>query len=76
MERLLDEISFTRPDRGGETVTIDAAYVRRHVARPRRQRRPEQVHPLSRRLAGSIGIGRCAAARSIASAAGAGAAIR
>ena len=31
MERLLDEISFTAPDRGGETVHIDAAYVRKHV---------------------------------------------
>ena len=28
MERVLDEISFTAPDRSGETVTIDAAYVR------------------------------------------------
>ena len=27
MERVLDEISFTAPDRSGETVTIDAAYV-------------------------------------------------
>jgi ATP-dependent HslUV protease ATP-binding subunit HslU len=31
MERLLDEISFTAPDRGGETVTIDAAFVRDQV---------------------------------------------
>ena len=31
MERLLDEISFTAPDRKGETVTIDAAYVKSHV---------------------------------------------
>jgi ATP-dependent HslUV protease ATP-binding subunit HslU len=28
MERLLDEISFSAPDRGGETVRVDAAYVR------------------------------------------------
>ena len=28
LERVLDEISFTAPDRSGETVTIDAAYVR------------------------------------------------
>ena len=27
MERVLDEISFTAPDRSGETITIDAAYV-------------------------------------------------
>ena len=32
MERLLDEISFTATDRSGETVSIDAAYVRERVA--------------------------------------------
>ncbi|MBL8543855.1 MAG: ATP-dependent protease ATPase subunit HslU [Hyphomonadaceae bacterium] len=31
MERLLDEISFTAPDRNGDTVRIDAAYVRERV---------------------------------------------
>ncbi len=31
MERVLDEISFTATDRGGETVTIDAAYVEENV---------------------------------------------
>jgi ATP-dependent HslUV protease ATP-binding subunit HslU len=31
MERLLDEISFTAADRAGETVKIDAAYVREKV---------------------------------------------
>ena len=31
MERLLDEISFSAPDRGGEKLTIDAAYVKAHV---------------------------------------------
>jgi ATP-dependent HslUV protease ATP-binding subunit HslU len=31
MEKLLDEISFTATDRPGETVTIDAAYVRDKV---------------------------------------------
>ena len=31
MERVLDEISFAAPDRSGETVTIDAAYVQAHV---------------------------------------------
>ncbi|MEO1787126.1 MAG: HslU--HslV peptidase ATPase subunit, partial [Pseudomonadota bacterium] len=28
LERLLDEISFEAPDRAGETIEIDAAYVR------------------------------------------------
>ena len=32
MERLLDEISFTATDKSGETVSIDAAYVRDRVA--------------------------------------------
>jgi len=31
MERVLDEISFAAPDRSGETVNIDAAYVREHI---------------------------------------------
>ncbi|MDP9840721.1 ATP-dependent HslUV protease ATP-binding subunit HslU [Neorhizobium huautlense] len=31
MERVLDEISFTAPDQGGTSITIDADYVRKHV---------------------------------------------
>src|ERR687889_2133327 len=31
LERVLDDISFTAPDRAGEAVTIDAAYVRGEV---------------------------------------------
>jgi ATP-dependent HslUV protease ATP-binding subunit HslU len=31
MERVLDEVSFGAPDRSGETVKIDAAYVEKHV---------------------------------------------
>jgi len=31
LERILDEISFTATDRGGEAVTIDAAYVEAHI---------------------------------------------
>jgi len=31
IERVLDDISFAAPDRSGETVTIDAAYVREHI---------------------------------------------
>jgi ATP-dependent HslUV protease ATP-binding subunit HslU len=31
LERVLDDVSFTAPDRSGETVTIDAAYVRGEV---------------------------------------------
>jgi ATP-dependent HslUV protease ATP-binding subunit HslU len=32
MERLLEEISFSAPDRAGQSITIDAAYVQEHVA--------------------------------------------
>jgi len=31
LERVLDDVSFTAPDRSGESVTIDAAYVRGEV---------------------------------------------
>jgi ATP-dependent HslUV protease ATP-binding subunit HslU len=31
MECVLDEVSFAAPDRGGETVKIDAAYVDKHI---------------------------------------------
>ncbi len=31
MERVLDEISFHAPDRSGQTLTVDAAYVKEHV---------------------------------------------
>ena len=31
MERVLDEVSFAAPDRSGETVKIDAAYVHKHI---------------------------------------------
>jgi len=31
MERLLDDVSFSAPDRDGETVRVDAEYVRKHV---------------------------------------------
>ncbi|MDK1376067.1 MULTISPECIES: ATP-dependent protease ATPase subunit HslU [unclassified Sinorhizobium] len=31
MERVLDDVSFNAPDRGGQTVMIDADYVRKHV---------------------------------------------
>ena len=31
MERVLDEVSFTAPDRPGETVTVDRDFVSRNV---------------------------------------------
>ena len=48
MERVLDDISFTAPDRGGETITIDAAYVEKARRRPCPQRRPQPFHPVAR----------------------------
>ena len=33
MERLLDEISFTATDKSGDTLTVDAAYVKEHVGK-------------------------------------------
>ena len=32
LERVLDDISFTAPDRSGEAMTVDAPYVDRQVA--------------------------------------------
>jgi ATP-dependent HslUV protease ATP-binding subunit HslU len=32
MERLVEEVSFDAPDKGGETVTIDVDYVNEHLA--------------------------------------------
>src|SRR5262249_31542134 len=31
MERVLDEISFSAPDRSGENIKIDGAYVQHHI---------------------------------------------
>jgi ATP-dependent HslUV protease ATP-binding subunit HslU len=31
MERVLDDISFAAPDRSGDTLRIDAAYVQQHI---------------------------------------------
>ena len=31
MEKVLDDISFNAPDKGGSTFTVDAAYVRNSI---------------------------------------------
>jgi ATP-dependent HslUV protease ATP-binding subunit HslU len=31
MERVFEELSFTAPDRGGETISVDAAFVELHI---------------------------------------------
>ncbi len=50
MERVLDEISFAAPDRSGEKVKIDAAYVRQAHRRPRQERGSEPVHSVAELL--------------------------
>ena len=48
MERLLDEVSFDAPNRGGQTVRIDAAAVDAKLADLAQERGPVALHPLSR----------------------------
>jgi ATP-dependent HslUV protease ATP-binding subunit HslU len=31
MERVLEDISFAAPDRSGDTLKVDAAYVEQHI---------------------------------------------
>ena len=31
IERVFEELSFTAPDRAGDTVTVDAAFVEKHL---------------------------------------------
>jgi ATP-dependent HslUV protease ATP-binding subunit HslU len=31
LERVFEELSFTAPDRGGDTITIDATFVNQHL---------------------------------------------
>ncbi len=31
MERVLDEISFEAPDKSGQAIVVDAAYVQKHI---------------------------------------------
>ena len=31
IERILDEISFTATDKAGETITVDSAYIKKHI---------------------------------------------
>ena len=50
MERVLDEISFAAPDRSGETVKIDAAYVRKAHRRSRQERGSEPLYSLIERI--------------------------
>ena len=47
MERVLDEISFAAPDRSGDTVRIDADYVRQTRRRSGQECRPEPVHSVA-----------------------------
>ena len=51
LEQLLDEISFTATDRGGETRHVDAAYVHERVAPLADEGRSEPVHSVVARIA-------------------------
>ena len=55
LEKLLEEISFTASDRGGESVTIDAGQVHERRRRTGEERRPVAVHPV-----GAAGFSRTA----------------
>ncbi len=46
MERVLDEISYDAPDRNGTSVTIDAAYVQKHVGDLSQKHRFVAIHPV------------------------------
>jgi ATP-dependent HslUV protease ATP-binding subunit HslU len=48
MERLLDEVSFDAPNRGGQTVRLDAAAGRRQALRPRQERGPLALYLVAR----------------------------
>ena len=47
MERVLDDVSFGAPDRSGETVKIDAAYVQQARRRPRQEHGFEPVYSVA-----------------------------
>ena len=53
MERVLEEISFSAPDRSGETVKIDAAFVRAAHRRSRQERGFEPVYSVVPRFSRS-----------------------
>jgi ATP-dependent HslUV protease ATP-binding subunit HslU len=44
MERVLDEIGFSAPDRSGETITIDAECIEKHIGGSGEERGLEQVY--------------------------------
>ena len=52
MERVLDDVSFGAPDRSGETVKIDAAYVHKHVGDLAKNTRSEPVYSVTAAVAG------------------------
>ncbi len=57
MERLLDEVSFDAPNRGGQTVRLDGAAVDAKLAELAKQRGPLALHPLARAAAASVQTG-------------------
>ena len=47
MERVFEELSFAAPDRGGDAVTVDAAFVEEPLGDLLRDGRPRPLHALS-----------------------------
>ncbi len=48
LERVLDDVSFSASDNSGQTVVVDGSYVGVPRRRPRRKRRSEPLHSLSK----------------------------
>ena len=47
MERVLDEVSFTAPDRSGEAIEIDGDFVEKNIGDLARNSRFEPVHSVT-----------------------------
>ena len=69
MERVLDDVSFTAPDRSGETVKIDAGYVDKHVGDLAKNADLSRFHIVSWKLGTfrySLTVGRGASLEAVA----------
>ena len=56
MERVLDDVSFTAPDRSGETVKIDAGLCAQARRRPRQECGLEPIHIVSRKAPARVTV--------------------
>ncbi len=51
LERVFEELSFTAPDRSGDAVTVDAAFVEEHLGELSRSCRPQPLRAVTPRVA-------------------------